>query len=338
MTLPGKSSPFAAWANDENLRSRSTSGGIFAAMAVETLADGGVVAGAAIEGVVVRHICIESADELYRLQGSKYQQGDTTGIFRSVKRHLDGGRKVLFSGVPCQVSGLYAFLGGKRYEGRLTTADLICGGFPSALTMESFVRNEPDVVSLVSFRRKSPGEHPYSLVTVDAQENEKNHGYRNLPISAFSSHMTQRPSCLKCRFANAHRPSDITLADFWGDKQFPDQHDRGLSVVITHSPRGEQALEQADVTLHPVGWKDFAYRNFRMVCGSMPWRRLHPMRMCFGWLLRKAPYGLQKRLFSVEPSIILLPHKAIMRVIFKLDAIWIRRNTTRKLNEITEQR
>lgn len=86
---------------------KSSSGGVFAALAVEILARGGVVFGAAMNGTVVVHRAIERIEDLEALQGSKYQQGDLSGVYRKAREYLREGRPVLFSGVPCQIAGLY---------------------------------------------------------------------------------------------------------------------------------------------------------------------------------------------------------------------------------------
>ena len=82
---PGKPGIRAAWANDERLRMKSSSGGVFAALAVQTLAEGGVVFGAAMKGTQVVHRAVERIDDLEALQGSKYQQGDLSGVYRKVR-------------------------------------------------------------------------------------------------------------------------------------------------------------------------------------------------------------------------------------------------------------
>lgn len=55
-----------------------------------------------------------------------------------------------------------------------------------------------------------------------------------------------RHSCGICHYTNLHRPSDITLADFWGwEKSVPEMNadDKGISLILTNTPKGEQLLE-----------------------------------------------------------------------------------------------
>lgn len=134
---------------------KSSSGGVFAALAVEILARGGVVFGAAMNGTVVVHRAIERIEDLEALQGSKYQQGDLSGVYRRAREYLREGRPVLFSGVPCQIAGLYGVLGGRRPD-NLLTVDLVCGGFPSYWPMKAFLRHSIKPVNTIrSFRDKT---------------------------------------------------------------------------------------------------------------------------------------------------------------------------------------
>lgn len=120
---------FAAWNRDDAVRKDSTSGGAFTAIAEYVLEGGGVVYGAAMDGHQhLRHIPCFRKEDLWRLRGAKYVQSDLDGVFREIREVLKT-RPVLFSGTPCQVDGLYRFLGCRPEN--LTTCDLVCHGVPS---------------------------------------------------------------------------------------------------------------------------------------------------------------------------------------------------------------
>lgn len=100
----------AASLNAEMLR-KSSSGGIFSVLANEVLSDGGKVYGAAYiynweRELYVSHIGIDSPEQLWRLQGSKYVHSDIALTYQEAEKDLKEGRKVLFSGTPCQIDGL----------------------------------------------------------------------------------------------------------------------------------------------------------------------------------------------------------------------------------------
>ena len=121
---------FAAWNPDAAVRQASTAGGVFSLLAEYILDEGGVVFGAALdEELQVRHIAVKDKAELSRIRGAKPVQSDLGDSFRRVRHYLDQGRRVLFSGTPCQVDGLYHFLG--EHPERLLTCDVVCSGVSS---------------------------------------------------------------------------------------------------------------------------------------------------------------------------------------------------------------
>lgn len=62
----------------------------------------------------------------------------------------------------------------------------------------------------------------------------------------FYKHIMFRKSCGKCYFTNMKRPSDITLADFWGwekDDVSINADDKGLNLVLINTPKGREMFE-----------------------------------------------------------------------------------------------
>ena len=113
-------------------------------MATSVLKEGGVVFGAALDfedgHAHPHHVAVRELSQLYRLQGSKYVQSAIENTYMEAKKELDSGKKVLFSGTPCQIAGLYGYLR-KEYE-NLCTVDVICHGVPSARMFDDFLQNE----------------------------------------------------------------------------------------------------------------------------------------------------------------------------------------------------
>ena len=86
--------------------------------------------GAALdEQLAVHHVLVDSLADLPKLRGSKYVQSKIGKIYSEVRQILRAGRKVLFSGTPCQIAGLKLFL--KKEYDNLLTVDFICHGVPS---------------------------------------------------------------------------------------------------------------------------------------------------------------------------------------------------------------
>ena len=294
-----RSEPYAVWANDDELRMQSASGGLFAALAVYVLSQGGVVAGASMEGTEVRHILISGVHELYKIQNSKYQQVVSSGIYKAVKEALRQGKTVLFGGTSCQIAGLSCFLGENKFSGHLYTADMICSGFPSLLALESFLKHEAGPVQTIIYRDKKEGcEKGHRLSVIFKKEAETERVYAgDLVYAAFGTHYTHRSCCLNCRFAVARRKADITMGDFWGDTDFPEQHYKGLSLAIVHTDRGRDLLKRAELTVHSSAWEKVLKVNFRLVYGKFSFLKFHPARWFYPWLFTHCSYGLLLKIY-----------------------------------------
>lgn len=269
----------AYWAinNDEKTRNESSSGGVFSVLAEKTLKNGGVVFGAAMSDNMrsVNHICISCSDDLPVLRGSKYMQSDISDMYRSVREYLDKNVEVLFSGVPCQIEGLLAFLG-KDYD-NLLCVDFICHGVPSVRVWNKYVdfveRKQGSGIRSVNFRSKAHGWHTIS-VSFSFEDGSKYESKvsDDLFMKAFLNDVCLRPSCYKCRFKKIHRKSDVTLADFWGvDKLFPEiDDDKGTSLLMIHSEKGNRIFELSSdkIKSGEVDIKTVAIYNSAMIKSS----------------------------------------------------------------------
>lgn len=224
-----------------SLLHKSQSGGLGFALMRKAVREGLIVYGAAMgEDFSVRHIRVTEESELEALRLSKYVQSDMTGVPAMVKENLAAGRKVLFTGTPCQCAGI-ASIAGKYREG-LLLADIICHGVPSPAVWRDFIHNQEMIhgkpVTEAIFRDKSLGWHDHRETLVFGDEKQVSYEYTFL----FYRHLILRPSCTVCPFASLDRPSDITMADCWGVEQdlpgFADDN-RGCSLLIVHSKAGE---------------------------------------------------------------------------------------------------
>lgn len=120
---------------EDVVRETSSSGGMFSVAAEYILDQGGYVCGAAFRGdFSVKHLVIDNMSQINQLRGSKYIQSDSGNIFLRIKQLLEKDNIVLFTGMPCQVAGLYAYLG-KPYE-KLYTIDILCHGIMSYKVFE----------------------------------------------------------------------------------------------------------------------------------------------------------------------------------------------------------
>lgn len=236
----------AAYSLDESIRMNSSSGGIFSVLAEKVLDDGGVVAGVAqLDKTHFGHVVVDNKADLAKLRGSKYVQADAGMVYREIRSLLREGRKVLFSGTPCQVAALYSVLGQKIFE-NLFTVDIVCHGTPSVRVFQKYVeeleRQEQSEVVENVFRDKTDGWKRYSLLHKLANGSQKlvPHGESKY-MRLFLSRICQNSSCADCRYRKLPRIADITLGDYWGiTSVHPEMDDdKGTSVVLLNTAHGE---------------------------------------------------------------------------------------------------
>lgn len=250
---------YAAKNTNEEIRLKSSSGGIFTLLAEQIIAEGGVVFGARFnENYDVVHDYTETIDGLSLFRGSKYVQSVIGDTFIKAKQFLADGRKVLFSGTPCQIAGLKRYLQ-KEYN-NLLTIDIICHGVPSISIWEKYknkvknlasgacgdftsTNNKLITLNDVNFRDKTNGwQHymcSYSIVNVFSNQiNTLSYEHAKDPyMQLFLSNYSLRPSCYYCPSKAGKSRSDMTLGDCWGIKRMESSFDdnKGVGVCIIHN-------------------------------------------------------------------------------------------------------
>lgn len=293
-------------AKNSNLSTRlaSSSGGIFALLAETILKQNGVVFGARfdIEWNVI-HDYTESLDGLSVFLGSKYVQSKIGNTYKYAERFLKEGRKVLFSGTPCQIVGLKKYLR-KDYD-TLLTVDFVCHGVPSPMIWRDYLnekirplgvdgRNMVSQLSLkdlpvitgISFRDKRYGWKKYgfsvraksaskadkNLVSQSVEITDKTLLYEphkaNLYMKGFLKNLYLRPSCYACPVKCGKSGADYTLADFWGASTYVGDFDddKGLSAVLVY--KNKVNIESLDMAFKVVGLNDILSQNPAVIKSS----------------------------------------------------------------------
>ena len=215
----------------------------------QVLEGGGAVFGAAFDGKQhLRHVACFRKEDLWRLRGAKYVQSDLGDTFRAVREALKT-RLVLFSGTPCQVDGLYRYLGGRPEN--LITCDLVCHGVPSPGVWEDMARSieqrKRKGLQAVRFRNKVTGWKDSHFTTVyDDGTVDTAPLFRTEYGRAFGRALFLRPSCYRCAYTNMNRPGDFTLGDFWGlrDDELPEQQEKGINLLMVNTPHGSHIFDQ----------------------------------------------------------------------------------------------
>ena len=293
--------------NDEE-RMDSSSGGVFVALARETISRGGVVFGAVFDGKwEVRHACAETLEDVRPMMGSKYVQSRVGDSYRQVERYLKEGQEVLFVGSPCQVAGLNAYL--RKDYPSLLSVDFLCHGVPSpgvwrryldetfysahrAVAGKNTVLSVPlksvPVITGIEFRdKKMYGWKKFSFVVrgKSASKADRN----SVLLSAmhkddafmrgFLSDIYLRPSCYECKCKNGVSHSDLTIADYWGiNRLMPDfDDDKGVGLVLVNTGKGKAVFEGLDMETRTSNLADAGHGNG----GFKEKVKMHPKRGAF---------------------------------------------------------
>lgn len=250
----GEADVYAGWNKTD--RCVSSSGGAFSTIARYVLSKDGVVYGATLdENLECKHIEVGDVEGLEKLRGSKYLQSSIGETFRTVKKNLVSDKFVLFTGTPCQVSGLLSYLG-KEYS-KLITIDLVCHGVPSNALFNSYIRklekrlgkDENERIVSYEFRRRDGWGFAPSIFT-SLSNCKKIYGLDGLYMSAFDKAAIFRKSCYQCHYAKTNRVGDFSIGDFWGlgHQGIPFKHDmtKGVSLLLVNSEKGREIMNSID--------------------------------------------------------------------------------------------
>lgn len=265
---------YAAKNYDDEVRHQSSSGGIFTLLAEQTIKDDGVVFGACWDKEWdVKHDYIDNISDLQKFRSSRYLQSVIGDNYLKAEQFLKTGRKVMFTGTPCQIAGLKHFLR-KEYD-NLLAVEVICHSVPSSGVWQQYLTTrlhtlkwEKSDIRNISFRDKKTGWKTYSFVI----ENENGNiltelSSKNAFMRGFLADLYTRPSCHACPAKQLRSGSDITLGDFWGiESLMPEiDDDKGVSAIIVNSDKGKQVLHNIDVELHEVQYSELTKRNPALV-------------------------------------------------------------------------
>lgn len=234
---------YAAKNDNENIRLKSSSGGVFTLLAEKIIEEGGVVFGARFnENWEVIHDYTDTIEGLEPFRGSKYVQSAIGESYKQTETFLKTGRKVMFTGTPCQIAGLRKFLR-KDYES-LLTVDFVCHGVPSPLVWRMYLKEEikrygKDITAVedINFRDKNTGWKTYSLSIKLADNIIASSVFTdNNYMRAFLSNLSLRPSCYSCPAKSGKSGADITIGDFWGiENVLPElDDDGGMSILLNY--------------------------------------------------------------------------------------------------------
>ena len=263
---------YAAKNPNEQIRRESSSGGIFTLLAEQTIDAGGVVFGVRWnERFEAVHDYTETKEGLTAFRGSKYVQSQVGETFKQAELFLKQGRQVLYTGTPCQISGLKKFLR-KEYE-NLLTVDIVCHAVPSPLIWRRYIEeykiaNDAIKINSINFRDKTFGWRNYH-VSISFVNSCNKSITKMLPhdddmyFKGFLNQLYLRPSCYFCCAKGGRSGSDILIGDCWGiDSLRKDYNDnKGCSLVCVNSVKGKKATDIILDRTELLAYKDVLEHN-----------------------------------------------------------------------------
>lgn len=324
---------FAVWLKDAEKLRKSSSGGAFTALAEKTIRSGGAVFGSAFDpDMAARHICVRKEEDLSSLKGSKYVQSDTGNTFTQAKMLLEQNIPVLYSGTPCQISGLKHFLN-RDYE-NLMTVDLVCHGVPSPLFFRKYIRWKERKMhgKSVSFSFRDKSDAGWGLVASASFQNqgkikaERFTPYQDPYYSFFLDGLIYRECCYRCPYALPRREGDFTAGDFWGIEHFYPEIpiESGVSLLMANTGKARRTLPELKESLHmhSATLEQAAAGNQQLRCPReydsrrsiileaartenfeqtvSVWKKYYWKKILYAGLKRKVPNGLKKAIKNIR--------------------------------------
>lgn len=244
---------YACYNKDKDVRLSSSSGAVFSSLAEYVLNKSGIVYGVAMseDCYSAEFIGVTDSEGLTKLRGSKYLQAKVGNTFKSVKKELQAGKLVLFTGTGCQVNGLKTFLG-KDYD-NLICMDVICHGAPSPALWREYARDQEKKMGgklkEINFRCKDDSWVDFGMKEVPSTipEDSVKKFYiskdKDPYMQMFLRDYCLRPSCYEC-MVKKEKMSDLTVADFWGIKDVAPEMNNGLgtSLVLIRTKKDKKYL------------------------------------------------------------------------------------------------
>lgn len=251
---------YQGWTSDE-IRKNSSSGGVAAAIEKYFYDSEGDVYSCCYRNGEFIFICADSIANIESFAGSKYVKSNPIGVYKAIKEKLLNGKKILFIGLPCQVSAVKLFVGEDLNHG-LFTVDLICHGTPAPELLHIYLKQHgicEKSVSDILFRSKNK----FQLIADAKSITTK--GTCDAYSIAFLNGLDYTENCYHCNYACSDRVSDITLGDSWGSELPIEEVQKGISLILVNSIKGKYLLDVTQIVTRPVD-KDKAIKENNQLC------------------------------------------------------------------------
>ena len=245
---------FATQSNNKEILDKSSSGGMFYTLANFIFSNNGVVYGASFtdDFKEVEIIRVDSIKDVFKIMTSKYMMSNAKNSYALVKKDLEDGKLVLYSGLPCQIHGLRHFLN-KDYE-NLICVDIVCHGtLPGNLWKDYLESIDAHDIVNVNMRDKRLGWNDYGMSIKFKDGNEFFESHKsNKYMKAFLCDKYLNASCYSCKFKNENAKSDITIGDYWGVNENKFDKKLGINLVVINTEKGLEIFNKLDINKYVI--------------------------------------------------------------------------------------
>lgn len=252
------------WAKDSEIRKDASSGGIATSIEQMFVSSGGIVCSCAFENGKFGFRFASHIEDVKLFSGSKYVKSNPVGIYKRIKELLNEGKRVLFVGLPCQVSAVVNFVG-ESLRKNLYTIDLICHGTPLPEVLEMFLTQyEVKLIDLdyIGFRTKT------AFQVNDNHRYFSEKGTKDSYTISFLNAISYTENCYECKYATINRVSDVTLGDSWGSELEGTIQNKGISLILCQTEKGKELIQNSDLELIDVNLERAKANNHQLVAPS----------------------------------------------------------------------
>ena len=243
---------------DESTRAVSSSGGFGQEIMRAILCNGGAVAACKLTKGEFRFELFEDESRIPEFIGSKYVKSNPAGIYQAVKDKLKTGKKVLFIGLPCQVSSMRNYVKDDR---NLYTVDLICHGSPSVKLLHKAIWEygynlaEAKAIYFRSVDKFAIETQPTRIVPK---------GVQDCYTMAFLNGLCYTENCYSCHYAQTERVGDLTIGDSWGTKLSGEELSKGVSLALCQTDKGKEMLDMMNFNFFDVDLENAIRNNHQL--------------------------------------------------------------------------
>lgn len=242
---------------EENVRATSSSGGFGQEIMRAMIRNGGAVAACKLKEGEFRFELFEDESRIPEFIGSKYVKSNPIGIYRTVKDTLKNGKKVLFIGLPCQVSAVRNYVNNDK---NLYTVDLICHGSPSARLLHKAISEygydltEAKAIYFRTADKFAIETRPISIVPKGVQDRY---------TMAFLNGLCYTENCYSCHYAQTEHVGDLTIGDSWGT-ELSGELSKGVSLVLCQTEKGKEMLDMMNFNFFDVNLENAIQCNHQL--------------------------------------------------------------------------